>query len=336
MKISHHDTDEKAFIIAEIGNNHEGDFDLAMEMVGLAAAAGADAVKFQTIVPNRLVSVSERNRIKQLTRFQFSADQFGMLAQEAARNNLVFLSTPFDLKAVDWLDELVPAYKIASGDNDFWPLLDRVARTGKPVMISTGFGKTSASDQLIRFFRERWGKYAVEPAGFGLLHCVVSYPTPLEEAGLSNISALKLPGVTPGYSDHTIGIRAAELAVGMGARIIEKHFTIDKQHSDFRDHQLSADPHDMRSMVRGIREVEAMLGNPDLPMQDCESGNKDPVRRSIAAARDLNAGERVEWDDLCWVRPGSGLRPGDEDKVCGLVLKKKISHGEAFTPEHFS
>ena len=163
----------------------------------------------------------------------------------------------------------------------------------------------------------------------------MSYPTPPEEAGLSHIGRLKLPGVTPGYSDHTIGIRAAEFAVAAGARIIEKHFTIDKNHSNFRDHQLSADPDDLKAMVQSIREIETMFGDAGRLMQECESGNQGPVRRSIAAARDLEVGDEVTWEDLCWVRPGTGIRPGEEKQVCGRMLTRAIVHGEAFAPAHF-
>lgn len=330
MKFENFDTDEKVFIIAEIGNNHEGNLDVAFEMLRTAAACGANAVKFQTIVPERLVSIKDTNRIDQLTRFQFSPDQFRQLRDEAERHQVLFLSTPFDPKAVDWLDELVPAWKIASGDNDFFPLIDRVAATGKPIIASMGLGKAENAKSFVDFVHAAWLGYQIEPMDLGLLHCRVSYPTPLDEAGLGFIESLKIDGVTPGYSDHTIGIRAAELAVAAGARIIEKHFTLDKNYSEFRDHQLSADPDDLTQLVTSIREIESMFRIDTAS----ELANESAVRRSIAAASDLPIGHTVSESDLCWVRPGTGLRPGSENELCGRTLSKPIGNGDAFTMEH--
>jgi len=335
MQIGKNNTDDKVFLIAEIGNNHEGDFDLAREMMLSAAESGADAVKFQSIVPTRLVSHTDEKRIKQLARFQLAPDQFEELSHQAAACGIAFMSTPFDLESVGFLDSLVPAFKIASGDNDFWPLIDRVAQTGKPLIISMGLGQTENAQALIDFVEASARKHEISAPEIALLHCVVSYPTPLEQAGISGITHLGRTGVTVGYSDHTMGIRAAELAVAVGARIIEKHFTIDKNHSDFRDHQLSADPEEFAALVRAIREVEILLGDPTKKMKECETDNETLVRRSIAATRDITVNETVMWDDLCWVRPRIGLKPGEEDSICGRKLTKAIARGEAFTLAHF-
>ncbi len=322
MLIGNHNTDDKVFLIAEIGNNHEGDFDLACEMIQLAADAGADAVKFQTIVPERLVAPSDTLRVEQLRRFQFTQDQFSQLRDVAVASNVVFMSTPFDVAAIDWLDPLVPAFKIASGDNDFWPLIDRAAKTGKPLIISMGFGQSQHANKLVQFVNDAWSKHGVTDGQIGLLHCVVSYPTPPQEAALAMLRHLDLPAVTIGYSDHTIGIRAAELAVAAGARIIEKHFTIDKNHSDFRDHQLSADPSELTALVDAIANVEQLFGREGVVTQACETKNEMLVRRSIAAVRDMDVGETVRWEDLCWLRPRRGLKPGEENLVCGRMLRQ--------------
>lgn len=333
MKIGSHDTAAAVFVIAEIGNNHEGDFDLALELVSRAADAGADAVKFQTIVPERLVSVQDQKRIEQLRKFQFAPEQFQQLREHSDACGVEFLSTPFDIATVDWLDELVPAWKVASSDNDFFPLLDRVAATGKPVIISMGLGHHTEAPQLLNFFRDAWARHGVTEGELALLHCVVSYPTPDDEAALGQIGCLKLPGVTPGYSDHTLGIKAAELAVAAGARIIEKHFTVNKNHSEFRDHQLSADPEDLRQMVYAIRHVERMMGKQP-GQQSCEASNRDAVRRSLSAAVDLPAGATLTMEQLVWVRPGTGIRPGQESMVVGKRLIKAIRAGEPVLPEH--
>ena len=327
MRIGEQNTDEAVYVIAEIGNNHEGDFDLAKEMIVKAAEAGANAVKFQTIVPDQLVSAADEKRIAQLTKFQFSAEQFGQLSEHARAHEVDFLSTPFDLGCVEWLNDLVLAFKIASGDNDFYPLIDRVARTGKPMLISMGFGRAAQAEQLRDFVEGAWKKHGIESGQLGFMHCVVSYPTPIEQAGLSQIQHLKLDRVTPGYSDHTQGIRAAELAVAAGARVIEKHFTIDKNYSDFRDHALSADPVDLRELIAKIREVETMLGPHQAIMQACEEPNQDLVRRSISVQRDLEANEVIRAEDLCWVRPRGGLAPGEEAAVVGKRAKLAIPKG---------
>ena len=335
MKIGEFDTDKKVLIIAEIGNNHEGDFNVACEMIEAAAEAGADAVKFQTIIPDRLVSKSDSKRVEQLSRYAFNEDQFRELHHLAKHCSMIFLSTPFDLDVVDWLDDLVPAYKIASGDNDFLPLFDRVSQTGKPILISLGLAKIKELQEIKGFLELKWKMYNLPNPGIGFLHCVVSYPTPDDQAFLSNISKIAHENVTPGYSDHTMGIKAGELAVANGARIIEKHFTLDKNFSDFRDHQLSADPHDLRLMVESIRNAEELLGINKSDFQECEKCNEFAVRRSIATIRDMESGEIVSKGDLCWLRPRDGFRPGEEDLVVGRKLVAPIKEGESFNQSHF-
>jgi N,N'-diacetyllegionaminate synthase len=334
MKIGKRDTSDRIFIIAEIGNNHEGDFGLAIEMVQMAVEAGADAVKFQTIVPTRLVSEADEKRVRQLTRFQFDANQFEELSRQAEASGLSFISTPFDLEVVTFLNPLVCAFKIASGDNDFWPLIDRVTQTGKPLIVSMGLGQVGNAQAMIDFVEKSAKKHDRQVPEIALLHCVVSYPTPPEQAGIVGVTRLAQSGVTVGYSDHTMGTRAAELAVAAGARIIEKHFTIDKNYSDFRDHQLSADPSELSLMVKAIREVEKMLGKKETIAPACEVTNETVMRRSIAANRNINVGETVRWEDLCWLRPRVALKPGEEDMICGRKLIKSIRLGEAFTLDH--
>lgn len=336
MKIAHIDTDQEVFLIAEVGNNHEGDFDLACELVRLASRAGAHAVKFQTIVPERLVPPSQEARLAMLRKFQFSPEQFRKLRTEADRAGILFMSTPFDLSAVDLLNPLVPAFKIASGDNDFFPLIDRAAATGKPLIISMGLGHSPRASELRDFVDGAWKKHGIADGQLAFLHCVVSYPTPPEDAGLFGMRPLRLPGVTIGYSDHTIGIRVAQLAVAAGARIIEKHFTISHDHSDFRDHKLSANPDELRDLAKAIREVDAVLGHGSAPLRKSEAANETPVRRSIAAARALAKGWTITLDDLCWLRPRSGMKPGEEHLICGRTAMRDIAAGEAFTPDMLS
>ena len=257
MKIGSFDTDRAVLIVAEIGNNHEGSFELAADMVRRAAQCGVGAVKFQTVRAGQLVRRSEKARFDRLTQFELSERQFATLSELTRELGLLFISTPLSLDAAAFLGPLVDAYKIASGDNDFFPLIEKVARSGKPVVVSTGVSDVSQIDATVQFLRDQW-KEGGTSGELGLLHCVSSYPTPPEQANLRSIPFLaERFGCTVGYSDHTLGTEAAVLAVAAGARILEKHFTLDKHQSDFRDHQLSADPAEMDELVRRIRQAEA-------------------------------------------------------------------------------
>jgi N-acetylneuraminate synthase/N,N'-diacetyllegionaminate synthase len=327
MKIGPHDLDQQVLVVAEIGNNHEGNYERAERMVARAAEAGAGAVKFQVIVPDRLVSGSQSERIRQLTRFQLSPAQFERLAEVARRHNLLFLATPFDLESVGFLAPLVAAFKIASGDNTFFPLLETIARTGKPVILSTGFLDLDEARHTKEFFKRIWRSEGIA-AELALLHCVVNYPTAAADAHLLAIRSLQTLGVTAGYSDHTLGIEAAVLAVALGARIVEKHFTLDKHQSDFRDHQLSADPGEFAELVKRVKQAEILLGSGDKRCRPSEEEVLPRVRRSIVAGRDLEAGTVLRWDDLGWVRPGGGLLPGQEGRVLNRKLIRSLRKGE--------
>lgn len=332
MRLGSIDTAAKVLIIAEIGNNHEGDAALAAEMIRLAARAGADAVKFQTIVPERLVSPELPERVRQLGRFQLSYEIYESLAAVAAREGVLFLSTPFDVESARFLDKLVPAYKIASGDNDFFPLLDVVAATGKPVILSTGLCDLAEVRAAQERLRQGWRARGVE-GDLALLHCVSSYPTAPEDANLGFLRDLASLGETVGYSDHTLGVEAAVLAVALGARIIEKHFTISKTHSDFRDHQLSADPAELAELVRRTRLAETLLGDGAKRRLDCEEGVRGAARRSAVAGRDLPAGTVLALADLDWLRPGGGLSPARSEELVGRRLRRPLARGARLTLE---
>jgi len=319
------------FIIAEVGNNHEGDFGLAQEMVGLAAEAGVDAVKFQTIVPEFFVNRSDEPRFSTLKKFQFSYDQFEQLSKQAHAADIQFISTPFDLHSAAFLGKICDAIKIASSDNTFFALIEAVAKTGKPMIISTGLADESEIRTAITAVNKVWGDNAPTDR-LGLLHCVSNYPTTPENANIGAVTSLKaaFPGRTIGYSDHTIGIEAARLAVGAGARIIEKHFTIANDHSDFRDHQLSADPATMKRLVETIRESSVLMGHGRIEMAACEVDIAPAIRRSIVAARPLKSGHVVTHKDLMWTRPGGGMPPGDEHEIIDKKLKAPMAEGDPF------
>jgi len=330
MRIGDFNTDESVLVIAEIGNNHEGSYSLAEDMIGLAAEAGAGAVKFQTIIPGKLVSVFQKERIKQLKRFQLSYEEFERLSKVAKQENVIFLSTPFDIESARFLEPLVPAYKIGSGDNNFFPMIDVIARTGKPIIISAGLTNMQGIREAVNFITNIWNQNAVDQV-LAVMHCVASYPVPLEEANLQAITVLRGLGVTVGYSDHTVGIEAAVLSVALGAKIIEKHFTLNKNYSDFHDHRLSADPKEFSQLVDMVNNASKLLDQNKNDLQECEQLIMNNVRRSIVAKTDLDENTVLTWDHLSWVRPGSGISPGNEEKVLGKRLIKSVSMGELIT-----
>jgi N,N'-diacetyllegionaminate synthase len=330
MLINAHNTQDKTFIIAEVGNNHEGSLDLAIDLIGLAAKAGANAVKFQTIDPTQLVSQTQHDRIKQLSRLCLKPEAFAVLAEAAKKEDIEFLSTPFDLQAVDALNPYVQAYKIASGDNDFYPLIRRIAQMRKPILLSTGMLDIKGIQKAMSEIEAEWPDIDWS-RDFCALHCVAKYPVEAAEAQLGAIEDMRQLSTTIGYSDHTLGIDACIAAVAMGAQVIEKHFTIRNDYSEFRDHQLSANPDDMRMMINRIRDLEIMIGSRKKQVGTAEQASVAALRRSIVAKKDLPVGTRINADHLTWVRPMQGLRPGQEQTLIGGILNQALQSGETVT-----
>jgi N,N'-diacetyllegionaminate synthase len=328
MKFGKLDLFREVMVIAEIGNNHEGDVALAEEMVGQAARAGAHAVKFQSIIPEHLISPGQTARLAQLRRYQLSPESHAHLARVAADNGVMFLSSPFSLDAVNMLDPLVPAFKVASGDNDHVPLLERIAATGKPVILSTGMTALDGVAYSLGALTRAWARAGIIDPGLVLLHCVSAYPTPSGQANLMALRALAGFGHTVGYSDHTLGIDAAVLSVALGARVIEKHFTLSKTQSEFRDHQLSVEPHELKALVERIAEANILLGDGIKRIMPAEEGTAQAARRSICASRDLPVGAVLGPDDLTWLRPAGGLAPGSEAHLLGRRLVRSVAAGE--------
>ena len=236
-----------------------------------------------------------------------------------------------------FLNGIVDALKVASGDNTFYPLIEFVAGTDKPVIISTGFADEPEIALAAATVEKSRAGRANGPE-LALLHCVSAYPVAAEDA---NLGAVRRLGerfgeiATIGYSDHTLGTQAATLSIAAGARIIEKHFTLDRNYSDFRDHQLSADPAMMTELVKAIRDAEVLMGTGVLAPRQVERDSESPVRRSIAAARELPAGATVGPDDIMWIRPGEGYAPGRESLVLGRTLAKSVEPGDLFTNTDF-
>ncbi len=328
MKIGQFDLEEKVLIVAEIGNNHEGNFEVAKKLVREAANCGVDAVKFQTFKTEHYVSHSDTARFERLKSFELSDSQFSELAELARSLGLMFFSTPLDLPSANFLNKIVDSYKIASCDNNFYPLLETICQTGKPIILSSGIVDLEQIQASQKFIETCWQNRKID-GDLAILHCVSSYPVPPEQANLLAIPFMRdRLQTTIGYSDHTIGIDACLSAVAIGAKILEKHFTLDHHYSDFRDHQLSADPSEMKQLVEGVAKVKSMLGKPEKVVQPCEVNAIPLIRRSIAAARSLPQGHQLELDDLMWIRPGTGLPPGEENKAIGKTLKRSLEAGE--------
>jgi len=332
MKFNNIDTAKKVFIVAEVGNNHEGDFELAKKLVCTAAECGVDAVKFQTFLPELFISNSNLERLNKLRSFQLSFAHFEFLSRLANDCGIEFFSTPFDIPSANFLNRIQPIFKIASGDNNFFQLIKTVMAFDKPVIISTGLASLKDIEAIYSLFESQDKTHLLS-----LLHCVSSYPTPPCQANLLAIRSLAARFLVSsiGYSDHVAGIQTAIYSVAVGARIVEKHFTLDKMQSSFRDHELSADPAEMRALVQEIRKLESWLGDGSKILQPCESAMRVEGRRSIATARDLSIGESVSFEDLTWLRPGSGFSPGSEELLLGKTVRRNVPRGQILSEDDF-
>jgi N,N'-diacetyllegionaminate synthase len=332
MNIGSIDLKRQVLVIAEIGNNHEGNFELAKKLVHLAKNCRVHAVKFQTFNPHFYVSPSEGKRLQQLQKFRLTYEQFSELATLAHSLGLVFISTPFDLESARFLRLHVDAFKISSGDNNFYELINEVVSSRKPVILSTGLSNLDSIDRTMRFIQDTSTRHGIA-LPITILHCVASYPVPPDEINLNSIpflkNKLKNYNCIMGFSDHTVGIDASILAVAVGARVIEKHFTIDHNYSEFRDHQLSADPTEMKELAQRVQTASIMLGKYEKKLQPCEEKNQIILRRSIVAKNSLRKGKRIKRSDLTWMRPAGNLAPGNEKTILGKKLNRSFSFGDA-------
>lgn len=335
MRIHSFNTDDRVLVVAEIGNNHEGNVAAAFRLIDAAADAGVDAVKFQTFQTEHFVSATDRVRYDRLKRFELPWDIFPQLAAAARRRGLLFISTPLDLESARRLSSCVDAFKIASGDNNFYPLFETVAAFRQPTLVSMGLTDEQEAWEMIEALRRLWsGAEGVER--LALLHCVTAYPTPPEQANLLSIRTLAalFPG-TVGYSDHTLGLDACLAAVALGARVVEKHFTLDKAYSDFRDHAISADREEMAALVCGVRHVERLMGRPGKWRMPVETESAVLARRSVVAAHDLPMGHVFSLSDFTWLRPGGGLAPGQEKELVGRRLVRPVRRGDLLSKNDF-
>jgi sialic acid synthase SpsE len=335
MRIGNYEIGKRSLIVAEIGTNHNGDFALAQQMLQEAADAGADAVKFQTFNPDRyvhkglsifsLAKGSFKTQYERVASVQLSYEQFRELKAQADRLGVIFLSTPFDEDAVDFLEALVPVFKVASGDITNTMLLKHIATKGKGVILSTGMAsEQEIQDALDLFPRDQ----------LILLHCVARYPTSLDEANLLSIPYLQDKfGVPVGYSDHTEGTTACRIAACLGAVIIEKHFTLDKS-QQVGDHRLSMDSRDLMSLVRDVQDIEKARGIYGRPIAGQIQAAR-VMRRSLYAKIDIAAGELISQEMIVALRPADGLSPKEYENVVGKKAKVRIKKDTLLTKEMF-
>jgi N,N'-diacetyllegionaminate synthase len=330
---------DSIFIIAEVGVNHNGSLKRALRMVDEAARSGADAVKFQTFTPELLVSKqapkadyqkgsSGRNQLEMLVRLALSHEHFQELSKRAEKRHILMLSTAFDEESVDFLETLnVPAYKIGSGDLTNFPLIEHVAKKGKPVILSTGMGTLDEVSRAVAAIREQGNQRVI------LLQCVSSYPSDPAASNLRAMQTLREAFHVPvGFSDHTLGIEVALAAAALGAVVIEKHFTLSRKLTG-PDHKASLEPEDFKQMVRGVRTVEEALGKPEKVPTEEEMKMRLVSRRSIVAWKEIGKGEVITREMLAMKRPGTGIQPSDLPSLLGKRAARRIKPDEVLTWE---
>jgi len=323
------------YVVAEAGVNHNGSIDLAKQLIDVAKKSNADAVKFQTFITENMILRKTEKAIYQrsatfqgtqydmLKKLEFSSDDFRELNEYAMEVGITFLSSPFDRNSVDLLDEIgVPAFKIGSGELTNLPLLKHAARKGKPILLSTGMGTIGEVDEALNIIQNE-GLHEII-----LLHCVTEYPAKIENLNLHVIGTLKKSFQVPvGFSDHTEGTLMPYIAVALGASVIEKHFTIDKNMPG-PDHKASLDPIQLREMVRSIRDVEKALGSGLKRPSSEEEKIKKFVRKSIVAKLDISNGSIIDEGMLSYKRPGTGLSPKYYLEIVGKKATKDIKRDD--------
>ena len=335
---------QPCFIIAEAGVNHNGSLDAARRLVDAAANAGADAVKFQTWITEKVIAPGapladyQRENIgKEKTQFEMAKElelgksEFREIKTHAERRGILFLSTPDEEESADFLEQLgMPAFKIGSGEVTNLCFLRYVAAKGRPVILSTGMSDLPEVSAAVQAFRDS-GNLKI-----ALLHCVSAYPAKPSDCNLRAMANLASTFECPvGFSDHTLGNEIALAAVALGAPIIEKHLTLDKGMQG-PDHAASADAAEFGALVRAIRHVESALGNGVKRKTEAESATKKVVQRSIVTSRAMSAGEHLSAQDLCLLRTGSeGLPASALDSLIGRKLRCAVAKNAVINREHF-
>lgn len=329
------------FIIAEAGVNHDGDLDKGKQLIDIAVSAGANAVKFQTFKTESVISRispkanyqiettgSNESQFEMVKKLELAPEAFKELMEYCQKRDILFMSTPFDEESVEVLDGLdVSVFKIASGEITNFPLLYRIATTGKPLIISTGMSNLSDVEAALAVVNEAGNNQVI------LLHCVSNYPANPKDVNLHSMRTMESAFSVPvGYSDHTLGIEIPLAAVAMGACAIEKHFTLDSSMPG-PDHRSSLEPTELESMVNGIRIVESALGSGQKKPAASEKNTASVARKSLVAAHNLRAGTVLTENMISIKRPGTGLPPAMRPYILGRTLKVDTSEDNLITLE---
>lgn len=332
------DKSDKVIIIAEAGVNHNGSMELARRMVRAAAEAGADFVKFQTAVPELVISAyapkaeyqkettgSAESQLEMCRAIHLPLSAYAELAELCRSEGIGFMSTPFDLVSIDCLASLGMEYwKIPSGEITNLPYLRKIGARGEKVIMSTGMATLAEVAQAVDILEAA----GTPRSNIWLLHCTTQYPAPYASVNLRAMDALATLGCAGvGYSDHTQGIEVSVAAVAMGAKVIEKHFTLDRT-MEGPDHRASLEPDELAALVSACRHVEAALGDGVKDVADAERANIEVARKSIVASRAIAAGEIFTEANITVKRPGNGISPLLWDKVVGLAAPRSFSPDE--------
>ena len=328
----------KTLIIAEAGVNHNGDLDLAKQLINAAADAGADLVKFQTFNANHQVTrtakkadyqtqttSSTESQHAMLRRLELTEEMHHQLIAHCLTQNIGFLSTGFDIESVDLLVSLgQECFKIPSGEITNLPYLRHIGQLGKTVILSTGMATLGEIEAAIEVLEQT----GTPRAKVTVLHCTTEYPTPMNEVNLRAMQSIHAAfDVAVGYSDHTEGIEIAIAAVAMGASVIEKHFTLDRTFPG-PDHQASLEPAELKAMVTAIRNIEIALGDGIKRLTPSEARNKPVARKSLVASRGISIGEIFTTENLTTKRPGTGISPMRWDELVGQASQKNYNEDD--------
>jgi N,N'-diacetyllegionaminate synthase len=326
------------FIIAEAGVNHDGDINKAKKLIDAAVDAGVDAVKFQTFQAKATVSKNAAKASYQKEATGFTESQFEMIRRlelckedhktliaYCKQKNIQFLSSAFDLESIKLLDELgLDTFKIPSGEIVNLPYLEAIGKLNKKVIMSTGMADLGEIEDALNVLIES----GTDKGNITVLHVNTEYPTPMRDVNLMAMNTIRDAfQINAGYSDHTLGIEIPIAAVALGAQVIEKHFTLDKN-AQGPDHRASLEPEELKAMVNGIRNIEKALGNGLKQPSESEKPNKPIVRKSIVAAKSINKGEKLTWENLGIKRPGNGISPMRWHEILGKEAKRDFETDE--------
>lgn len=328
----------RCFIIAEAGVNHNGDINIAKKLVDKAKEAGVDAIKFQTFRAENLVTkeapkaeyqketTGDGSQFEMLKKLELSLEDHITLKRYCEEKGIMFISTPFDYESVDLLEKTdVPLYKVSSGDLTNLPLLSYIANKNKPIILSTGMANLGEVEEAVETISKAGNDRII------LLHCTSNYPTAYEDVNLRAMLTMKEAFKLPvGYSDHTIGIEIPIAAVALGAKVIEKHFTLDRNMKG-PDHRASIEPDELKIMVRSIRNIELAMGDGIKRCNKSEENIRKVARKSIVAGRDISKDEVITINNISFKRPEFGLKPKYVDLVVGKKARRNIKVNEFIT-----